>query len=304
MEKIAYGGWPNCYRLANDTLELVATTDVGPRLIRCAFTGGDNLFYEAAGQLGLTGGEAWRLYGGHRLWHAPEEPPRTYYPDTQPVRIQEFGGFVRLTQPVETTTGIQKEMDLLLAPTGARLTLVHRLTNRSLWPVTLAPWALTVMAPGGQALVPLPPPGVHGEVLLPDRSLVLWPYSDLTDSRWRWGADYIGLRQEPGRPEPQKAGLGGPLPGWLAYERQGQLFVKQSPVQPAATYPDRGCAIELFTDGEMLELETLGPLTTLPPGGSVEHVERWYLFTGAPSADDPAAVIAFVNQALNRAPGP
>jgi hypothetical protein len=27
----------------------------------------------------------------------------------------------------------------------------------------------------------------------------------------------------------------------------------------------------------MLEVETLGPLTNLPPNGSVEHVEHWFL---------------------------
>ena len=29
---------------------------------------------------GKTGGSEWHIYGGHRLWHAPEVMPRTYYP--------------------------------------------------------------------------------------------------------------------------------------------------------------------------------------------------------------------------------
>src|SRR5659263_389304 len=76
MEQIEFGGWPNCLRLANDQIELVATTDVGPRIIRLAFIGGRNLFKTFDATLGLSGGTEWRSYGGHRLWHAPETRPR------------------------------------------------------------------------------------------------------------------------------------------------------------------------------------------------------------------------------------
>ncbi|HQE83180.1 MAG TPA: hypothetical protein PLM14_09285, partial [Candidatus Hydrogenedentes bacterium] len=76
MEKIAYGGWPNCIRIAKGPIELIATTDVGPRIIRFGFSGGHNLFKEFEEHLGQTGGDEWRSYGGHRLWHAPEASPR------------------------------------------------------------------------------------------------------------------------------------------------------------------------------------------------------------------------------------
>jgi hypothetical protein len=33
----------------------------------------------------------------------------------------------------------------------------------------------------------------------------------------------------------------------------------------------------MFTNGEMLELETLGPLVKLAPGAWTEHTERWSL---------------------------
>src|SRR5688500_11349363 len=106
MEKIDYKGWPNCYRLSNGVVDLVITTDVGPRVIRFGFLGEDNEFKEYAEMSGKTGGDEWRIYGGHRLWHAPEAAPRTYFPDNAPVQIEEHAGFVRLIQSVETTTGI------------------------------------------------------------------------------------------------------------------------------------------------------------------------------------------------------
>src|ERR1035437_959987 len=85
MEIVGFGGWPNCIRLANEQIDLVATTDVGPRVIRLGFIGGQNLFKEYSATLGRTDDTEFHPYGGHRLWHAPEAFPRSYSPDNGPV---------------------------------------------------------------------------------------------------------------------------------------------------------------------------------------------------------------------------
>ena len=46
MEKKAYAGWPNCVWLSNGKVDVVVTTDVGPRIIRYGFVGGQNLLNE------------------------------------------------------------------------------------------------------------------------------------------------------------------------------------------------------------------------------------------------------------------
>jgi hypothetical protein len=38
-----------------------------------------------------------------------------------------------------------------------------------------------------------------------------------------------------------------------------------------------GCNTETYTDSDILEIESLGPLTRLEPGASVEHRESWLL---------------------------
>jgi len=281
VEKIDYGGWPNCVRLSNGMVDLVVTADVGPRIIRLGFVGQDNELKEYEEMLGLTGGDEWRIYGGHRLWHAPEVQPRTYYPDNAPVKVEQREGFVRLVQPSETTTGIQKEIDLRLSPDKAHVRLTHRLRNANLWAVELAPWALTVMAQGGKAVVPLPPRGPHEENLLPTNTLTLWAYTDMTDPRWTWGSKYLMLRQDPEIETPQK--LGAMVPdGWVAYARNEHLFVKRFNYVAGACYPDFGCSVETFTNADMLEIETMAPLVSLQPGAAVEHVEHWYLFHDVP----------------------
>lgn len=289
MEKINYRGWSNSWRLSNGAVELVLTTDVGPRIIRFGFAGQENEFKEYSELVGQTGGGEWRIYGGHRLWHAPEANPRTYVPDNGPVELEEHHGFVRLVQPTEPGTGIQKEIDVQLPASGARAQLTHRLRNNGLWSVRLAPWSISVMAQGGCAIAPLPSPGAHQSHLLPTRSLALWAYTDMQDARWRWGSRYILLRQDPGAATPQKVGLRTP-DGWAAYARNGHLFVKRFGYAAEGVYPDLGSSVELFTNGDMLEVETLGPLVELAPGGQVEHTEHWSLFEGVDLPADDEAV--------------
>jgi hypothetical protein len=83
MDMINYNGWQNCLRLENALVDVVITTDVGPRIIRYGFLGEENEFAELEEHAGQSGGKEWRMYGGHRLWHAPESLPRSYYPDNE-----------------------------------------------------------------------------------------------------------------------------------------------------------------------------------------------------------------------------
>lgn len=276
-EDIEYGGWPNCIRLSNGAIELVATTDVGPRIIRFGFVNGQNLFKEYPDMLGKTGGDEWRIFGGHRLWHSPEQKPRTYAPDNVPVEAQWDGKALRLTPPLEAVNGIQKEMVILMDPDNPVVEIRHKLSNMGAWDIELAPWALTVMAQGGRAIYPHEPFVAHTDYLLPARPLVLWHYTDMADPRWTWGTKYIQLRQDPKAETPQKVGFLNKQ-GWAAYYLEGELFLKKYPVDPAATYPDHGCNTETFTNADMLEVESLGPLATLSAnGGAVEHTETWSL---------------------------
>lgn len=277
MQKVSYLGWPNCYRLANDRVELIATTDVGPRIIHLSVPGGENLMAIFEEQAGLTGGDEWRIYGGHRLWHSPEAKPRSYYPDNQPLEAVIDGETLQLVPPLETTTGIQKQIDVRLIGDEAHVEVRHTLENQGLWPVELAPWALTVLNLNGVAIVPQSDWQTE-ENLLPNRNLTLWPYSDMRDTRVQWGTRYVLLRQNPAIEPPFKVGLNA-TEGWTAYHRNGQLLVKCFDYEPDAIYPDGNCSVETYTNNRFLELETLGPLTLLEPGDMVEHVEHWFLFS-------------------------
>ena len=284
MEVVEFGGWPNCIRLSNERMELIATTDVGPRIIRLGFVGGQNLFKTFDETLGQTGGDEWHSYGGHRLWHAPEVMPRSYAPDNLPVAYEWDGTTLSLSSE-ETGNGLAKEMRVTLSPSQTQVEVTHRLVNRNPWAVELAPWALSVMAPGGRAVLPQEEYRPHPDSLVPARPVVVWHFTDMSDPRWTWGRRYLQLRQDPSATTKQKAGTLNTR-GWAAYLLNGEAFIKAYQAVPGATYPDMGCNTEMYTDPGMLEVETLGPLTRLEPGAHVDHVERWLLAKVAPGASD------------------
>jgi hypothetical protein len=280
VEKIDFKGWPNSYRMTNGELELVVTGDVGPRVIRLGFVGGQNVFKEHAGEIGTSGEPTWRNRGGHRLWVGPEQPPDspvTYAVDNSPVQIRVKQGTIEATAPVEPGSRLQKQIVLKMADAGGGVEVLHRITNHNPWTVELAAWGLTVMAPGGTGVTGLPPRGTHPEVLPPTNPLVIWAFTDLSDRRWKFTKKYIILKQDRKQPSPQKIGLFN-RDTFGAYFLRGELFVKQYEADPGRTYPDMGASYETFANGEALELETLGPLERLAPGESLTHVERWRLF--------------------------
>ncbi len=276
LEKVEYGGWKNCYRLTNGIVDLIITGDVGPRIIRFGFCDEDNMFKEFPEQMGKTSSDEWLVFGGHRLWHAPEAMPRTYFSDMEPVLVQKVDHGAVVTQKPEPTTGLQKQIIIKLLPNKSEVIVKHILINHNLWAVETAPWAISVMAPGGTAILPLPPRGPHPEFILPTSVLSIWPYTNLSDDRWILGEKFILLNQKVNIETPQKLGLFA-SDGWIGYANLGNLFIKQSPLQFEGVYPDMGVNFETFTNQDMLELESLGPIEAIPPKGQIDHDEHWTL---------------------------
>lgn len=291
VKEIVYGPWGHCVQVANGSVDLVATLDFGPRIIRFGFTGGANLFLEDTEKTIVSGGDrfapvgggSWHIYGGHRLWSSPEAEPRTTYPDNEPVVWEALADGIVLTPPQEKWTQLQKQMEVRLDAATGHVTVVHRITNVGPWAVTFAPWALSVMAPGGRAIVPQ----VQRETgLLANRIVAVWSYAKMNDPRVTWGDRFITLRQDPTMP-PFKIGTNNE-DGWAAYHNGGDLFVKRYEHRPEGTYPDYGVSFETYTNEQFLELETLGELKPVAPGETVQHTETWELYQAdsLPFADE------------------
>lgn len=259
-------------RLENQHIQLDVLANAGPRIARLMLPGRPENMLAELPNFVVSG---FHFRGGHRLWHAPEVLPRTYAPDDEGLQIETLPGGLRLVAPVEESTGIQKAIEIRLNPDRAGVRLTHSLTNTGPWAVELAAWALTMLPPGGEAVLPLPVGNVDATGLLPNRRLALWPYSRFDDPRvvWRDAEDAIRIQAVPG-PTPFKIGYFSTA-GWLSYSRNGVLFRKRFVVQPEVGYPDFGCNAECYCGNEFIELESVGPLVKLQPGASTLHVEDW-----------------------------
>ncbi|HEY8965418.1 MAG TPA: hypothetical protein VIM58_03175, partial [Candidatus Methylacidiphilales bacterium] len=192
ISEIAFKGWKRNLRIADGTAELVVTLDVGPRILHAAPLGGKNLFCEFADQLGGSGEAEWKIRGGHRFWTSPENEA-TYEFDNVPVDYRKVADNAVEIATVNAASGWEKVLRITSEGHG-RFTVNHTLKNVGNAPLATTPWALSVMAPGGVAVIPQPAPGLHPldqppgtptnvDDFQPNRGVVLWPYTHLNDPR-------------------------------------------------------------------------------------------------------------------------
>jgi len=277
IRTINYNDLPNCLEISNGDAKLIVSTDVGPRILFYGFDGGENILgWHPEAEVNTTLGK-WKPYGGHRLWRAPENMPLSYAPDNNPVEFTEDGDHsLGLVPPLETATHLQKEMTVTLAASGTGVTIDHKITNRG-DDIEIAAWALTIMRPGGEVIIPNEPFKPYSpETLLPVRSMALWPYTDFTDPRWKFEKDAIRLRVDESINTQQKIGVLN-RQGWAGYKWENLSFVKRFGSVEDASYPDMNSNMEVYTDGGFVEIETLSPLKKLAPGDAVQHREHWEL---------------------------
>ena len=138
--------------------------------------------------------------------------------------------------------------------------------------MTCAPWAITQFKTGGTAIFPQIKMDTG---VLPNRTLTLWPYTDMTHPNVHWGSNYIIVQAN--MKSAFKIGFPNPR-GWQAYWLNGALFVKHADYNAQAEYYDFGCSSESYCNDKFIELETIAPITTLTAGATATHIETWNLY--------------------------
>jgi hypothetical protein len=267
-----------CVEISNGVCSVIVSSGFGPRILSYALDGGENVFGwhpDAAVETPLG---TWKPYGGHRLWLAPENMPLSYSPDNDAVAFVENDDLsATFVKKADLEGGIEKQMTLTLDAASSQITVDHRITNVGDQPIEASAWALTIMQPGGVAIVPNEPAVAYSpDSLLPVRTMALWSYTDLTDARWSFEDDSIRLRVDDSLGHPQKFGVLNKQ-GWAAYEWNGIRFTKRFEFVKDATYPDMNSNTEIYTAGGFVEVETLSPLKLLQPGDAIDHREVWEL---------------------------
>lgn len=298
IQQLSYGSYGKCVRISNGEVELYATLDIGPRIIRFGKVGGPNEFYEDINDnvhrddkeisdfYGSDKG-AWHIYGGHRLWTSPESLPESYFPDNRPVEAEYVENGVILTQEPQKENGMQFKIKVTMNKDGV-VTIDHYVTNIGGKDLEFAPWSLTVMEVGGLEVVPLTKRGAD---LLHTRNVSLWPYANPADKRVKWLRDFFLLNTTSDTDCNFKIGVNNE-DGYVCYFNHGNMFIKRfEPFSLSEKYPDNNVNFETYTSEFIAEVETLGTLKTVAPGQTVTHRESWQLVTNVKKPESEQEII-------------
>lgn len=306
-EKEDFHGWPNTYRLSNGLVELRVVTDVGPRIISFRNLDGTNVLYSRERELGGQGEPDWVFRGGWRLWVAPEVQETTYVPDNAPCTVAVIDGALVVTGPPQPAAGIQKQIEIRPYQVDPAVRITSRIKNISDRPLTYAAWSLSAMRPGGEAVLPFDvgPPNAYDAV----RRLIFWSYAEVGDPRYSLGDALVRIDQSKVQPPPpnqsgrrddeSKIGVDSGQ-GWAGYVLDRTLLLKRFPHDADGTYPDGGSTIEVYSSIEFLELENLGPVTTIAPGEEIVMPEDWWLFTGVEIPEGEEEALSYLRPYLVR----
>ena len=266
--------------IENDFLRLDYLTSVGPRIIGLYSKQTDTELLAPSPEMhwSTPHGEYY-LYGGHRIWKAPEDS--FYNCPEDNVTVYRENDRVTLRNQIDAS-GLQKGISFCLDE--SRVLLTHQLLWHGQQPIELAPWTITQVPLGGVAVLPQ---AYIREGSAPSRSLAVFPYASINDPRLELDDDVVLVH---GCADPKAFKIGNYNPfGWIAYLLEKALFIKSFPVHDFRVLPDMGSNVEVYVRDRYLELETLGKLTWLKPGEAVTFEETWEVIPGRYSINVEAA---------------
>jgi len=291
-------GWKSVH-LDNGLVSAAVVPDVGGRVLQ--FWLGEHAFLfvnpHLAGQLytpeenwGDGTMASWKNYGGNKTWPAPQgwSGPDEWAGPPDPVldsgrfrtlNVEDLRAVVQ--SPPDPRTGLQITRELILAPHAAHALLRRTMRNVSDRQVRWSLWDVTqlecgdgrgAVRPGCRMSIPVHPSSRFAQGF----SVLYGPADNMqwrTDDPSVFGIEYAGMLG--------KVGLDSQA-GWVAFNDDSWTFLHQFEVDPAASYPDGGATVEVWTQGpgtaagidfdqaqlhgQFMEMEVLGPLVGLAPG--------------------------------------
>jgi hypothetical protein len=289
IEKTAFAGWKDAYRLELGKAEMIVLAEVGPRIISLTVDRGPNLLFVDKETRGKGRGDTeWHIYGGHRIWQSPEAEA-AYRPDNSPCEVEIGDGCITLKTPVDPMTKLQKR--LTISAEGERFVVESALLNTSDFVNWGAVWCLTCVAPTGAIALPWGSPSGTWKT----RRITWWTEwaghtSNVASSQYQPSGDLFIIR-----PSGEEGKVGAySEEGWVAQCRSDATLIKSFDVEAGAAYPDDGCSVEVYTSPAFCEMETLTPTGTILPGQEIAQREIWTVTNQVVDPKDGAALRALL----------
>lgn len=279
LTRVDYHGWKGAYRLSNRRVELVYVPQIG-RVMRYGFIHGPNVLWNNPALYDKTVDLAhppkdWTNFGGDKLWPAPQDawgwpPDPAIDPGRQTVRVLQ-GNRLQVTGGPSKKHNIRFVREIALDTTGTGVTLRNTMENVSDETVNWSVWEVTQVDRPSEVVLPLSLTGRFngGYRTFKDNAPA--------EMMWRIIGSRLHLRRDVKRTF--KVGTDSRL-GWIRMNARGLGFAVFAPLERGATYPDGGCAQEVYSNPDPLpymEMELLGPVRSLAPLQKTTFVTRWML---------------------------
>lgn len=280
----SYKDYGKCLSVSNGVIEVYITLDLGPRIIRFGYVGEQNIFSDIRSDYSVLTdekyekffgkGRGWESFGGHRVWVTPESYPETYLPDDRPVEYTAIENGVVITPLADTQVGIAKTITIKMDPDDSNMMVQIDVKNISGNDKEFAVWSISVCAKGGNLIVPM---NTNDTGFLHNRSISVWPYTDMGDERICWGKKYTTVKQDVNATTPIKLGFD-LNNGCVHYVLGNDVFTKRYDAKHRELpYPDENCSFETYTNDVMIEVESLSDVKLVKNGDSHSHTEFWSL---------------------------
>ncbi len=306
-KEIDYKGFGKCLELTNGFLHLVVSLDFGPRVLSFKSLEAKNIFVEDdKKKFFITSPETEKIYdgnifylrGGHRMWVAPETW-HTYYPDNDPVGYEIEGDTAVFRQPPQDHGTVEQVLSISFRERNL-VSVKQTIKNIADHDQIMSPWSITVFEGPGLEIIPMP---LEDNGFIPQRHISFWSYgAKITDERLYIGDRYSALRFITDAFKPIKIGFR-VTDGFALYMTDKSVFVKRFVYDEEKIYPDNNVNYETYTNGKILEMETVGEIKTLSPGETSSHEELWNIHkneTLVPADFDEDRLEEIVEEYLNK----
>ncbi len=273
--KIAWHGYESAIELRNQHVRVVLCPEVGGRILEYSLDGKNVLFVSEEEKQWRPGQRPASSAGRFDIG------PELVIPARPVLWSGEWKGEItgprraRLTSGDDPATGVRLEREFELHATSSRLLCRQTITNISKQTREWCHWSRTFAVGRGICLIPLSDPSrfPNSYVQYEEGSLINMKPED---PKIRRRDEFLEIFGTPRKP---KLGFDS-YAGMMAYVAPNDLlFVKRFPTFPDRVYNEAaGLTISVwYPDGDMVELEPIGPREKLPPGRSASFLEEWWL---------------------------
>jgi len=285
IEKITYRGWTECYKMTNDSMEVIVNASSGGRILVLKKNGINVLWEYSAidGKDHEDYNNSWYEVDAGRFDYGPEKVTQSIhaYSWTGPWDAEILSDTALKLTNTDTDLGLSLERIFTLYPGKPHINISMKLKNISDGQLERYFWSRTLVKNGGKAFSPL-----NSESTFPDQWVryETWNPVLLTSDPDDPGVEIVDslFTLIPEIAGNAKYGTDSHS-GWMAYGYEGLIFYKTYPSFPDKPYGEPGGLRDIYYaahngDKHFCEIEPVSHSANLEPGDSLTFYEDWYLF--------------------------